>query len=274
MKISRSLFLALTGALATGGCHVYVDDPQPPPPPPRRMAYAYPPAPPAPPGTYSPSSAAAETNYYNAPRPAPPRIVRRRARPVGVATQDPGYRPPPPNFGLLGPASESSGAVVAPPATPSAPAPPVSPAPPMPPPPPVAQECLDTESTAVPDCNEVRVAPSCGIRSFVQQECKTYKTYMDAKVAAVAVGCMASLSPAQLCDASNTYACGKQALSEACADDELTQLCQIAAKSCRTTANDCTALLSGLSDTGKTKVAECISHGCQAGLYSCVEGLR
>ncbi|HEY1696017.1 MAG TPA: hypothetical protein VGG39_27810 [Polyangiaceae bacterium] len=267
MKLSRSLFLALTGALATGACHVYVDDPQPPPPPPRRLAYAYPPAPPAPPATYSPSSAAAETNYYNAPRPAPPRIVRRPARRVGVATQDPGYRPPPPNFGLLSPASESSGAIVAPPASPTAPTPAV-------PSPPATEGCLDTESSAVPDCNEVRVAASCGIRSFVQQECRTYKTYMDAKVAAVAVGCMANLSPAQLCDASNTYACGKQALSEACADNELTQLCQIAAKSCRTTPGDCTALLSGLSDDGKTKVAECISHGCQAGLYSCVEGLR
>jgi hypothetical protein len=84
---------------------------------------------------------------------------------------------------------------------------------------------------------------------------------------------MESMSSKQLCDGENTYDCGKQALSEACPDTDLAQLCSIAASSCRTTASDCTALLSGLNDTAKQAVAKCIATGCHSGLYSCVEGL-
>ena len=274
MNISRTLFLAMTGAIASGAC--YVETAPPPPPPPPRVAY-YPPAPPPP-----PTPAAAETSYYNAPRPAPPeltywdaargRIVRRRARPVGLATAEPGYRPPPPNFGVVGPSSESVGPAPGPPAV-AQPAPQPAPAP-APLPGPAVEGCLDTESMAVPSCSEVKVPASCGIRSFVMDQCNAYHKYMDAKVAAVAIGCMANLGPTRACEAEATYACGKVALSEACVDPDLSQMCKIAATSCKTTANDCTALLSGLSDTGKQKVAECISKGCHAGLYSCVEGLR
>jgi hypothetical protein len=96
---------------------------------------------------------------------------------------------------------------------------------------------------------------------------------MDPKVAAAAVNCMEAMTSEQICHAMGSYDCGKQALSEACADTGLSQMCEIAAKSCKTTANDCTALLSGLNDAAKQEVARCISRGCQAGLYSCVEGL-
>lgn len=255
MKISRSLFLAMTGAIATGACHMYVDEPNaPPPPPPRAVAYSYGP----PPGYHAVRAADGRVYYVR-------RVVRRPARPVGVATSDPGYRPAPPSLGFTSPPGPSteSGASVAP-----APQPEPEPAPPA------TEGCLDTEAMTVPDCSEVKVDPGCGIRSFVMQRCNTYRTYLDPKVATVAISCMAGLSPKQLCDATNTYGCGKQALSEACADPELSQMCQIAATSCRTTAADCTALLSGLSEPGKQKVAECVAHGCQAGLYSCVEGLH
>ena len=40
MKISRSLFLALTGAIG-GATACYVDTAPPPPPPPRPVAYGY-----------------------------------------------------------------------------------------------------------------------------------------------------------------------------------------------------------------------------------------
>jgi hypothetical protein len=269
MNISRSLFLAMTGALASGACYL---EPVPPPPPPP-VAYAYP----TPPPNYAPAPPPpAETSFVTPARPAYryPYIVRRHARRVGVAVAEPGYRPPPPNFALgpssegvaPAPASDGPRPIAPPPATVATPVP-------TPPAPPV-EGCLDTEPMAVPDCNQVRVEPSCGIRSFVMQRCNTYRTYMDSKVATAAVGCMANLTPHQLCDAENTYSCGKVALSEACEDTDLKQMCKIAASSCKTTANDCVALLSGLSDTGKQKIAECISHGCHEGLYSCVEGLK
>jgi hypothetical protein len=133
--------------------------------------------------------------------------------------------------------------------------------------------CLDTSTVAIPDCNSLKIDPSCGIKSFVVQKCNTYRDFLDPQVATVAVSCMEGLSSKQLCDGANTYACGKQALSEACPDTDLAQLCSIAAASCRTTTNDCTALLSGLNDTAKQAVAKCIASGCHAGLYSCVEGL-
>jgi hypothetical protein len=269
MKISRSLFLAMTGAIAAGACHVYVDEPPPsPPPPPPRVVYRYPPAPP--PGYTAEVSYNAP--YYYGARPPPPRVVRRPRRAVGVATADPGYRPAPPSLGLTSPPNPSaeSGGAVAPPATSTPPSSLVPPTPPTA----ATEGCLDAEAMPVPDCSEVKVDPTCGIRSFVMQRCATYRNLLDPKVATVAIGCMASLSPTQLCDATNTYDCGKQALAQACADTGLASMCQIAATSCKTTENDCTALLSGLSDTGKQKVAECVSHGCKAGLYSCVEGLR
>jgi hypothetical protein len=125
----------------------------------------------------------------------------------------------------------------------------------------------------VPDCSGLRLDASCSNRSFVVHRCETYRSYMDAKIATTAIACMESMSSRQLCGGTAPYDCGKQALSEACPDTGLAQMCAIAASSCKTTASDCTALLSGLNDTGKQEVARCIGRGCKAGLYSCVEGL-
>ena len=258
MKISRTLFLALTGAIGgASGCYVETAPPPPPPPPPPRVVYQ------APPATQT------VTYYYVdrwGRRIATRTVVRKRpAAPVGTATANPTYRPAPPMTGLTGSATE--GIVQQPP--------PVPPGPTVPPPAPTSEGigCLDTSAGTVPDCNNLHVEPTCGIRSFVIQKCNAYRDLFDPSVATVAVSCMENLSPAQLCNAENTYNCGKHALSEACADNELNQLCSIAATSCRTTAADCTALLSGLNDNAKQQVAKCIATGCHAGLYSCVEGL-
>jgi hypothetical protein len=276
MKISRSLFLALTGAMAGGSaCHVYVGDKPRTPPPPRTYPYAttytYATPRPAPPAKAVPPPPAGLTDGVD---PAlaqtyPPRSALRfrKARPVGFVTADPGYRPPPPamaQFAPPGPSTESTG-----PASPAASHPFAPPTPPSP----ASEGCLDTEAVQVPDCSSVHVSASCPIRSFVVQRCEAYRANMDAKVATAAVTCMASMSNEQLCNGVGAYDCGKQALSEACADDGLAQMCDIAAKSCKTTTNDCAALLSGLNDSAKQEVARCIGRGCQAGLYSCVEGL-
>jgi hypothetical protein len=215
--------------------------------------------------------------------PRIPVIARARLRPVGLAKSDPGYKPPPPVMatygslpsssteGLPGPAVErGGGAVTAPPATTATPAPTATAS--MPPSP-ATEGCLDTATMPVPDCSGLHVPATCGIRSFLIQRCETYRTYMDPKVATLAIQCMENVPARQQCDAASAYDCGKQALSESCADNELAQMCSIAASSCKTTANDCAALLSGLNDSGKQAVARCIGRGCQAGLYSCVEGL-
>jgi len=127
----------------------------------------------------------------------------------------------------------------------------------------------------VPDCGTLKAPDtSCSPFPFPQQKCAAYKTYFDPKIAAQAISCMATLSSKQVCDATQTYGCGKAALAQACPDPEVSQLCAVAAGSCKSTTADCTSLLSGLNDQGKQLVAQCIAQGCQAGLYSCVEGLH
>lgn len=258
MKISRTVFLALTGAIA-GSTACYVDSPPPPPPPPPRpVVYQY----------AAPRPAPTTTTYIyvnsRGQRIATRVVVNKRPRaPVGAVVADPTYRPAPPSFGVTSPTTEGGTVAVAPAST-------------VPPPPSTGGEgagCLDTSTVSVPDCNSLKIDPSCGIKSFVVQKCNTYRDYFDPAVATVAVSCMEAMSSKQLCDGENTYNCGKQALSEACPDTELAQLCSIAATSCKTTAADCTALLSGLNDTAKQSVAKCIATGCHSGLYSCVEGL-
>jgi hypothetical protein len=105
------------------------------------------------------------------------------------------------------------------------------------------------------------------------QRCATYAADMDAKVASSAITCMNGLTGAAACDSTQAYGCGKTALINACADNTVAQLCQIAATPCKTAANDCITMLSGLNPTGQDAVAQCVAKGCSAGLYSCIEGL-
>jgi hypothetical protein len=140
---------------------------------------------------------------------------------------------------------------------------------------PPAGACLDANATAVPDCGTMKAPDStCTPFPFPQQKCTAYKTYFVPKVAAQAISCMTSLSSKQVCDATQTYGCGKAALAQACPDPAVGQLCTIAAGACKSTPADCASLISGLNDQGKQQVAQCIAQGCQAGLYSCVEGLH
>jgi hypothetical protein len=105
------------------------------------------------------------------------------------------------------------------------------------------------------------------------QRCQSYATDLDPKVAAAAVTCMNGLSGAAACDSSQAYNCGKTALAQACPDQTLAQLCQIAATPCKVAQGDCVNMLSGLNSPGQDAVAQCIAKGCGGGLYSCIEGL-
>ena len=105
-------------------------------------------------------------------------------------------------------------------------------------------------------------------------KCNTFKTYFDPKIAEAAVTCMVSLSGAQVCDPAQVTACSKTALSLACTDPSVAQLCQIAAGPCKTSASDCAAMVSGLNDQGQQMVAQCVAQGCTAGLFACVDALK
>jgi hypothetical protein len=133
--------------------------------------------------------------------------------------------------------------------------------------------CLDSGGTTVGDCAAMQAATACPTAPTPQQKCNGYKTYFAPKIAAVAVSCLASLSSAQVCDATQVAACGRTALAQACPAPAVSQLCQIAAGPCKTSAADCTAVISGLDDQGQQAIAQCVAQGCSAGLSACIDGL-
>ena len=153
----------------------------------------------------------------------------------------------------------------------------VGPAPapaPGPTPPPAPAGCLDTGQTTVGSCSQMQAPdPSCASSNFGQSRCNVYTQFFDPKVAAAAVKCEVGLSSKQVCDSSQSYNCGKAALLQACPDAQVAQFCAIATGPCKISASDCSAMVSGLNDQGQQQVATCVAQGCQAGLYSCVEGL-
>jgi hypothetical protein len=134
--------------------------------------------------------------------------------------------------------------------------------------------CIDTGASAVGDCSAIKPADAiCHHTSSALKKCNAYKAYFDPKIAAVAVSCILSLTSRQVCDVSQPLLCAKTALAQACADPSVVQLCQIAANSCKITPGECSALLSGLSDSGQEAIAQCVADGCPAGLGGCIDAL-
>ncbi len=138
---------------------------------------------------------------------------------------------------------------------------------------PPAAACLDTGAATVGDCGAMQAATACSTAPTPQQKCNAYKTYFAPKIAAAAVSCLTALTSAQVCDATQVSACGRTALAQACPAPAVSQLCQIAAGPCKTSAGDCTAIISGLDDQGQQAVAQCVAQGCSAGLSACIDGL-
>jgi hypothetical protein len=138
---------------------------------------------------------------------------------------------------------------------------------------PPAATCLDTSAAAVGDCAAMQASTACPAAPTPLQKCNAYKTYFAPKVAAAAVSCLTALTSAQVCDATQVAACGRAALAQACPAPGVAQLCQIAAGPCKTSATDCTAVISGLDDQGQQAIAQCVAQGCSAGLSACIDGL-
>jgi hypothetical protein len=157
------------------------------------------------------------------------------------------------------------GGAVTPGAAPVAPAVPATPAGPA--------SCLDTSAVAVGDCGAVQSPAACASAPTPQQKCNAYKANFVPKVAAATVACIASLNSTQVCDTTSISTCARTALAQACPAPAVAQLCAIAATPCKTTAADCTSVLSGLSDQGQQAVAQCVAQGCGAGLSACIDGL-
>ncbi|HEY4011862.1 MAG TPA: hypothetical protein VGM06_00880 [Polyangiaceae bacterium] len=116
--------------------------------------------------------------------------------------------------------------------------------------------------------------PSCASTTTSRQRCAADQANFNPKVAAVAVHCMLALTGAQQCDPSQADNCARSALVQSCADGSVAQLCGIAASVCKSSAADCSTLLSGLNEQGKQQVAQCVARGCAAGLTGCIQSLR
>jgi hypothetical protein len=136
-----------------------------------------------------------------------------------------------------------------------------------------AAACLDTGAATVGDCAAMQASTACPAAPTPLQKCNAFKTYFAPKVAAAAVSCLTALSSTQVCDPTQISACGHSALAQACPAPGVAQLCQIAAGPCKTSATDCTTVISGLDDQGQQAVAQCVAQGCAAGLSGCIDGL-
>ncbi len=235
MKIDRSRFLVLTGALSMAACIVEEHRPAAPPPPP--------PPPPAHAAATPTPAAPARNGGHN--------IILHAPAPPG----QPAANNTPPTPVIHVPTQPSNGPT------------PVTPPPPAPTPSPAA--CLDSGAATVPPCTI-----SCASNPFMAQRCQVYSTDFDPKVGTAAVQCMNALTGAAACDSTQAYGCGKTALNQACADNNtVAQLCQIATGPCKVAQNDCVTMISGLNSNGQDAVAQCVAKGCTSGLYSCIEGL-
>jgi len=138
------------------------------------------------------------------------------------------------------------------------------------PPTPPAGQCLDNSAATAGDCTKL-TGPSAEGCVAAQGKCGAYNAYFRPKVAAQAYSCMQSAQ--NLCTSTAANDCGKSALQQACPDPNVATICQAYAGLCKTDANTCSSIVSGLNDQGRQKLAQCVTAGCSAGLYSCVEGL-
>lgn len=232
MKVDRSLFHVLVGALATGAVACVVREYQPPPPPPA----------PPPPGPVA----------NNTPPPAPGQPLHLQPIHEGNSKNQPAPAPGPFHIGPIKPG----------PGPAQTPSPSPSPSP---------SACLDSSGGLTAICN----TQSCSTNPFPKARCGTYAQYFDPKVATAAITCMNNLSGGNQCDSQHAYDCGKSALAQACPDQTVAQLCQIASGPCKVAQNDCVNMLSGLNSAGQDAVAQCVAGGCNGGsLYSCIEGLH
>jgi hypothetical protein len=132
--------------------------------------------------------------------------------------------------------------------------------------------CNDGTGSA-PACS---MMSACGGFAFPKQRCEEYRTMFKPGTARRALACLAGLSSKKRCDACSAYRCGDLALKTSCPDPTAAPLCTKVRSSCKSvTQASCELYMSGLSATGRAKLASCLTStsGCRFGIYSCAESL-
>lgn len=108
----------------------------------------------------------------------------------------------------------------------------------------------------------------CG--SWAVDYCEIVVEALKPAVAEAAVQCMLAATKDECMDP-DPYDCVRFALGDACEDPTTDQACDTVVKNCKETADECHALLDGLSDAGRKTVMKCVEDDCSWGLWSCVE---
>ncbi|MEO8900644.1 MAG: hypothetical protein ABI488_03310 [Polyangiaceae bacterium] len=161
------------------------------------------------------------------------------------------------------------------------------------PPPPLC----DDNTGAPEDCPAMGPADEGGF-NFAAKRCADFKAAFKPKVAAAAVSCIRHLKPNEMSDPARVNLCGHSALMAACPEpppaappqpgssNEMGNIpvpppsavnvaCDSIVKTCTgATLADCRQTLSGLTDTGRANMAECMTTHCaDKGLLGC-EGFK
>jgi hypothetical protein len=164
------------------------------------------------------------------------------------------------------------------------------------PPPPVCDDSVGTPE----DCPAVGPSDEGMCSNLAAKRCADFKLAFKPKVAQAAVACLRHLKPNEMCDAARVNLCGHTALMAACPDptpapasqtaggtdlgsapvtSPVSLACENIIKGCAgvsvgPTTADCRQTLSGLSDTGRANMTECMaSHCADKGLLGC-EGFK
>jgi hypothetical protein len=122
-----------------------------------------------------------------------------------------------------------------------------------------------------------------GCAPVANKRCADFKASMKPRVAERAVACIRALNPTQQCDANRVNLCGHVALMNACtvaepsvaggatSGDDVTKACRDMLADCPSAnLRDCEATLAGMTETGRDRMARCLSAHCaDKGLLGC-----
>ena len=154
------------------------------------------------------------------------------------------------------------------------------------PPPPL---CDDTAGTPE-DCPAMGPADEGVCSNIAAKRCADFKASFKPKVAQAAVSCLRSLRGNALCDPARVNLCGHSALMAACPDappasassdagvvtppSPVATACDNIIKACAQplgpTPADCRQTLSGMTDSGRANMVECMATHCaDKGLLGC-----
>ncbi len=133
--------------------------------------------------------------------------------------------------------------------------------------------CDDSADTVV-SCDGLEQTECSGLEGFLSSECEMIAFIMKPAPANLARNCMIALEPPELCVTTSTHLCILGGLESACPDPEADDECTVIAAACGDSLPDfsaCTSALSGMTQSGRDQMVQCMTAPCD--LFACIEGL-